>query len=293
MDEGENAFGLRRLVVEPSVFAGVGTWALEPSHAHYVRDVLRLRVGAELEVVDGEGRTGRAIIASIDRHGMRLEVSEVTRAPAPRGPRLRLIQGLGKGDKMDQVVRQATELGVWRISPVITERAVARGARAERWRTIADDAVRVSGRAFRPTIDPVVALGAVLAGSERRAAVSLCLAGNAPLGLRAFFGRGRRPTEARAAAGAAVGTGGGAGVGAGVGVGVGVGAGIEVGGSEEDLQTIEVLVGPEGGLSLGELRAAEVAGFTAVHLGPNILRTETAGPAAVAMIMLLAGGLDG
>ena len=196
---------------------------------------------------------------------------------------MRLIQGLGKGDKMDQVVRQATELGVWRISPVITERAVARGARAERWRTIADDAVRVSGRAFRPTIDPVVALGAVLAGSERRAAVSLCLAGNAPLGLRAFFGQGRRPTEARAAAGAAVGTGGGA----------GTTTGVEVGGAEEDLQTIEVLVGPEGGLSLGELRAAEVAGFTAVHLGPNILRTETAGPAAVAMIMLLAGGLDG
>jgi 16S rRNA (uracil1498-N3)-methyltransferase len=97
-----------------------------------------------------------------------------------------LIQGACKGDKMDGIVRDATELGVTRIIPAITARSVARpdAARADRWRRIAVEAARQCGRGDAPIIDaPVALLDALAPGCG--VTVALCLDPTAAIALGA------------------------------------------------------------------------------------------------------------
>ncbi len=241
---------MRRLVLPAgSLGAGPGPGlglTLPEELARYVQKVLRLELGAELAVGDGAGLRAVGRIVRSDRRGVELALGPVEAAEPPRPPHVVLVQAIGKGDKLDAVVRQATELGVDRIVPVLTERAVARHeARVERWRAIAEDAVRVSGRSRRPAIEPVVALEDLLA--RPRAPAAVVLAPDAGLRLRD--------------------------------------AALSLGGE------VEVLIGPEGGLAPEELTEAGQAGFTPVGLGPEVLRTETAGPAAVALLRFLGGAL--
>ena len=230
----------RRLIVDA---LAEGELRLTEEQAHYVRRVLRVAPPATLELCDGAGRVADATLVD----GGALTVHAVHEAPPPR-PHITLLQAVPKGDKMDTVVRQATELGVQRIVPVSTERVVARGrGRGSRWSGIAEDAIRVSRRAHRPKIEAVTPLHEVLSGP--RGDLSLCLALHpdaVPL--------------AEAAQGAP--------------------------------SRIEVLVGPEGGLTPDETQRARDAGFWVCHLGPHPLRTETAGPAVIAMLQLVVGALS-
>ena len=107
-------------------------------------------------------------------------------APRPSGYRalpIRLIQGLGKADKPDEVIRSGTALGVARVTLVHTERSVARplgeraAGRLDRWRRIAIEAARQSGRGDIPALEGPLELGEVL--SEPSAALRIVLAPDA------------------------------------------------------------------------------------------------------------------
>jgi 16S rRNA (uracil1498-N3)-methyltransferase len=238
----------RRLVV-PEASLREGALALSTELAHYVRDVLRLGPGAPLLLLDGAGGEAEAEVSAADKRAVTLAVGPVARCAPPR-PGLVLLQAVGKGDKMDQVVRQATELGVSRVVPVLTARAVARQeGRVERWRTIAEDAVRVAGHRHRPRIEPVTPLGAALAGAPEGLRLTLALDAAEPLAARL----------AAATPG----------------------------------PDVTLLVGPEGGLTPEEVAEARAAGFLAAHLGAGTLRTETAGPAVLAIVAFWAGRLGG
>lgn len=235
----------RRLIV-PRAILTPGEHALPPDLAHYLRDVLRLREGAPLSLTDGAGQLANAVVRSVGKKSAVITVQDVALAPPPPGPKITLFQGVGKGEKLDAVVKQATELGARRIVPVLSTRAVAeKSGRAERWRSIAEDAIRVGGRAWLPEISPVTPLPVVLA--ERRAELSLCGDGTAKISLREAF----KPAA-----------------------------------------EVELLIGPEGGWDGEEREAIERAGFLLVHLGPHTLRTETAGPAAVAIVAFALGAFD-
>lgn len=238
----------RRLVL-PAGTLLEGELDLPDSAAVHVRDVLRLGAGAALSLTDGEGTEADAELVATSKRGVRVRVGPLRSTPASATTALVLYQCVGKGEKVDHVVRQVSELGARVIVPVISARSVARReAKIERWRAIADDATRVSGRCFRPRVEPVVALDEVLA--RQRAPLALCLAGGAPVSLGALLDVPR-----------------------------GVPA------------TVEVLIGPEGGLDPAELEAAAAAGFSLAHLGEHTLRTETAGPAVVAILLYWAGAL--
>lgn len=231
----------RRLVVPAGTLAP-GARALAPELAHYVSKVLRLGEGAALRLYDGAGAVADAEVTQADKRSVTVRVGPVEVHPRPT-PALVLLQAVGKGDKMDQVVRQATELGVQRVVPVHTERAVARQEkRVERWRTIADDAVRVAAHPHRPVVDEVTPLATALATPP---GLGLVLALDAA-----------EPLKDR------------------------------LQGSPD---RVTVLVGPEGGLTSAEVAAAREAGFVAAHLGPRTLRTETAGPAVMAIVAFWAG----
>lgn len=239
----------KRLVV-PEGALTEGTVELDAGLSHYLKDVLRLDRGAALHLADGAGCEAPARVVEAHKRAVTVEVGPLSRVPRA-GLEVTLLQAVGKGDKMDAVVRQATELGVSRIVPVVSDRAVARlDKRVARWRTIAEDALRVCGRPYRPRIEEVTALHEAL--EPPRADLALVLAGHAAQPLAARLTAA--PSPARYA---------------------------------------ELLVGPEGGLTPEELARAEEEGFLGAHLGPYTLRTETAGPAAVALVLFWAGALGG
>lgn len=239
---------MRRLVV-PRALLSAGEAVLPEDLAHYVTKVLRLSVQTRLRLLDGEGGVAEATLVRAERRHAVVRIEAPARVPRP-APEIELVQAVGKGDKMDAVVRQATELGVSRIHPVLTARAVARqDKRLERWRTIAEDAVRVAGHPWRPEIQPVRPLDEALDSIEGGLRLVFALEGASPL------------AERLGAQGAA--------------------------------DRIVLLVGPEGGLTEDEVAGARDRGFVPAHLGARTLRTETAGPAVVAIVAFWAGRLGG
>jgi 16S rRNA (uracil1498-N3)-methyltransferase len=161
----------RRLFLPPERIAD-GRAALTAEASHYLRDVLRLAPGAEVELFDG---AGGAYPATVEEGfaGLRLG----PRREARPSLALWLLFALAKGEKMDLVVQKATELGATRLCPFGAERSVVRldqergQARTVRWRRIATEAARQCGRADVPEVaEPVplaTALAAVPAGFAR------------------------------------------------------------------------------------------------------------------------------
>lgn len=184
---------IRRVFLPPDQ-VGAGHAALTPEARHYLRDVLRLPPGAEVELFDGQGGAYPAAVEA-GYEGLRLGA----RREARPGLALWLLVALAKGEKMDLVVQKATELGAARVVPFAAERSVVRlepekgEARALRWRRIAAEAARQCGRADVPEVSAPCALPAALAAL--------------PAGMERFaFHPGGEPLPARgeaAAAGAA------------------------------------------------------------------------------------------
>ena len=135
---------------------------LSEEESRHLRDVLRLRAGDEAYVFDGEGREFACVVLEPGgrKESARLEVRGRAEAPSPESPLgLTLAVALLKGEKFDLVVQKATELGVARVAPVLTKRADVRprdvgdaSKRVERWRRLALEAAKQSGRARVPTV---------------------------------------------------------------------------------------------------------------------------------------------
>jgi 16S rRNA (uracil1498-N3)-methyltransferase len=210
--------------------------------AHYLCVVHRLEAGSAFVAFEPElGLEARGKLVHVERTRVTCELDEPV---AVRGGTLgvTLLQSTAKGDRIEQVVRGATALGVERIVLVVAERSVARPAdvRRERLRAIAIEAARQCGRGDLPPIDGPVPLATQLAESKAWSGLKLCLSPLATVPLVEHL-LGMTPGSPAV-----------------------------------------VLVGPEGGLSSDELTAAGEAGFVAAGLGPLTLRTELAAIAALA-----------
>ena len=144
---------------------------LGPEESHHVAVVLRLRPGAAIDLFDGEHRAYRGILETVGARSVTGRIVEtVDQVPAPY--RLRLFQGLPKGDGFDEVLEKGTELGVSAFVPVITERGVARipadreAARRKRWDRIVRAACEQCGRADLPTVAGPMTFDAALASLD-------------------------------------------------------------------------------------------------------------------------------
>ena len=231
-----------------------GLLPLTREDVHHLRDVLRLRVGESIELAfAGAVWTVRLDEVSERVSGTRAEqVTDV--APLAR---VTLAQGLARGEKMDAVVRQATELGVSRIVPFAAERSVVRldpgksSVRAQRWRRIAEGAAKQAHLTGIPEVsEPVETSGLPAALADTLMMFAWEEADGAPGIVEVIESAGDR------AAGG-----------------------------------VSVIVGPEGGISLEEAELLVDAGAWVVSLGPTILRTETAGVVAAALAVHALGGL--
>ncbi|MGK3959044.1 16S rRNA (uracil(1498)-N(3))-methyltransferase [Sorangium sp. So ce118] len=237
-----------------SIAAGV--IALPPEAASYVVRVHRLREGDRFVVFDPElGIEADATLESIGRRGAEARIDAPRPAALRPGRRVTWIQAVGKGDKMDAVVRDATELGATRIIPAISARSVARPAeeRSQRWRRIAVEAARQCGRGDAPRVDAPMSLAAALAaaGATEGGALGMCLDPYA-----------ETPLGARLAA---------------------LTPGMEA----------AFAVGPEGGFTPEELGICAALGFERVRLGALTLRTETVCAAALGALIAVSDARAG
>ena len=152
-----------RLYVSPEQLQGTRTLLDEAAHRHLVK-VLRLGGGTPLQLFDGHGAAIDAIIVSLGKASVEVELGQRHVVPGPACT-ITLLQALPRGERMDFVVQKTTELGVARIVPVQTRFSMVKPppGRNRRWRTIAEEAARQSGRADVPAIDECTELGAALA----------------------------------------------------------------------------------------------------------------------------------
>lgn len=227
---------------------------LSPEEGRHLARVLRLRRGARVRVFDGRGRQHEATVTGADPRRPVLRVGAPARAAAEPRVRVTLAVALLKGRKLDTVVRDATALGIADVVPLLADRAEAGGSEgvgarpAGRWRGIAVAAAKQCGRAVVPAIHPPATFRRFLE-DERRDAVRLLLVEPSAAG----------PDAAPADALDAVRNG------------------------PHPARAV-LAVGPEGGWTDGETRAAEAAGFRPLTLGRRTLRAETAPVAALAIL---------
>jgi 16S rRNA (uracil1498-N3)-methyltransferase len=161
----------------PLASTAAGVFPLPAEAATYVTRVHRLAVGDTFIAFDPERATeADAELVEITKRGAVARIGAPRPAAVLPARAVTLIQGACKGDKMDGIVRDATELGATRIIPAITARSVARpdAARADRWRRIAVEAARQCGRGDAPILDAPLALGAALAAAPADS-LRLCL----------------------------------------------------------------------------------------------------------------------
>lgn len=222
----------------------LGRLTLSPDALHYVTRVHRCQNGASLVLFDV--RAAREATAElVDARAGIVVVDRIDRAPQTRLP-VTVFWSVGKGDKPEQVVRDATVLGATRVVLMHTERGVARSdgaSRSERLLRVATDAARQCGRGDLPLIEGPVPFS-----------VASSAPGSDALRLVACLHPESRPLLAVLAE--ALGT--------------------QSAGTQGAKASVEVFIGPEGGLSPREIDSALEAGCVPVHLGPLVLRTETA-----------------
>lgn len=216
-----------------------------PREAHHALHVLRVRAGERVQLLDGLGQVIEAEVTRAARREVELQVLERRRIPPPER-RLALVVGLTKGAAFEDILQGITELGVAQLQPVWTRRVVVRlepeaiASKLEKWRWIAVDALKQSGRAWLPEVGAPEPLESWLDRSQgwdwqvygaleaTRGTLRARL-----LAYREAHG-GRLP------------------------------------------RTVAAYVGPEGDFTAEERAALDRAGAEGVSLGPHVLRSVTA-----------------
>jgi 16S rRNA (uracil1498-N3)-methyltransferase len=225
---------------------------LPPTAARHVQ-VLRMQPGHTLTLFNGEGGEFSAEVQHMGRSDVRVVVGEHRDVECEAAVQVHLAVGMPANERMDWLVEKATELGVHRITPLMTERSVVRltGERAEKkqahWQAIASSASEQCGRNRVPVIDIPERLDAWLARQTPQAHVVH--------GVLSLHASTQPLQDLRASAAVTP-------------------------------SAWVLLNGPEGGLTDAEDAAARAKGFAAVSLGERVLRAETAALGALALLAL-------
>ncbi|GGN28433.1 16S rRNA (uracil1498-N3)-methyltransferase [Actinoplanes campanulatus] len=222
------------------------SYTLDGPEGHHAATVQRLRVGETLILADGRGGTARAEVTAVGRGSVDVMVSAVGQEPAA-DPRLVVVQGIAKGDRGELAVQAMTEVGVDEILPWAASRSVAqwRGDRGFKARDKWTATAREAAKQARRSWLPLVTGDPDCSTKRVAARIS---------GAAAAFVLHEEATERLSTA------------------------------ALPEQGDIVMVVGPEGGISDAELEIFREAGATPVRLGTAVLRTSTAGVAALAVL---------
>lgn len=232
--------------------AAAATARLDAEESRHLAQVLRLSAGDEIGVFDGKGREFRARVERIERDGADVRLIEEIAAATEPAVGLTLAQSVLKGEKMDDVVRDATMMGVSAIEPIITDHTAARmkaGRAPQRWRRIAIASAKQCGRAVVPVIGVGRGFGDWLAQDRAPLRLLLVEPSASVEGHPVSTLAGDRPASA------------------------------------------SLLVGPEGGWSGEEIDHAMRAGCVPVTLGRRTLRADAVATIAIGVLQFVWGDL--
>lgn len=223
---------------------------IEGSDLNHMKNVLRMRVGEQVKVNDGNNRSYFCEVAAYEEKAARLRIVEEMCADTELPCHIYLFQGLPRQEKMELIVQKCVELGVYEIIPVFMKRCIVKldekkgKKKAERWQQISESAAKQAGRGIIPRVSEPVSYKEALRMSEGLDVVLLPyeLAGNMEETKKAI-------------------------------------ASIIPG------RSVGIFIGPEGGFEKEEAEAAICAGAKEITLGRRILRTETAGLSILSVLM--------
>lgn len=240
---------------------------LDGEEGRHAAKVARIGVGEQILLTDASGSQVLAEVTAARKEALDLRLLADPSAPVQRSPRLTLVQALATGGRDEQAVESATELGVDRVVPWQAQRSVAvwRGEKLRkgraRWESTVRAAVKQCRRPGIPVVDEPASTRDLVEDVRRRTAAGalvLVLHEQESVGLMTLADHLRAMGE-------------------------------RSGDDEPVAGEIVIVVGPEGGIGDDELTALREAGARSVLLGPEVLRSSTAGPAAIAVLSALVG----
>lgn len=227
---------------------------LTGAEARHLQRVMRKGIGDPVEIADGKGRFYQGTILQIDGQRVVGRIDDQVIRDVEPGVRLVLCQALPKGDKMEEIIRKGTEVGVSAFVPFIARRSISRPdakdaeKKRHRWQRISEEASKQAGRSVIPDISSVTdwaGLGRIIAGDP----ALIAWEGEDSRGVRSVL------------------------------------AGLHS-------ETIYLIIGPEGGFDPEEVKEGVDGGMLSVSLGPRIMRTETAGPVLAALALYALGEME-
>lgn len=245
-----------KIFVSPGEISDATIDITNPGDVHHLTRVLRVKCGDELEISDGVKWEYVTRIEEIEKDRIVCRIED--RQAHSREPKTRvtLYQGFPKGAKMDTIIQKCVELGAHEIVPVYMDRSIVTDTgkgekKAERWQKIADEAATQCRRGIRPNIAVSEKASKIFNSIVKHKLIVLPYENEEGRSLKDALADFRKNHPEDAEKGA----------------------------------DIALIIGPEGGFSDKEVACFREAGAEVVTLGKTILRTETAGPAALAMIM--------
>ena len=233
---------------------GRGTAVITDADADHIR-VLRMKLGDELIVCDGEGNDHRCRISRFSDGEVTADVLSSAPCPAEPSVRCTVLAGLPKGERADYIVQKCTECGASEIVFFLSKRCVARpdekslSKKLQRFQRIAEEAAKQSGRGIIPQVSAV---------GDFAGALDIAVKTELPLFL---YETGERVTLKSA---------------------------IE---SSPGIKSAAIITGPEGGFERFEAELAAAVGIRLCAMGPRILRCETAPVAALTALMYATGNM--
>ncbi len=238
--------------VDPSVI-GEGKVRITGADLNHMKNVLRMKAGEAVLISDGTGKDYNCQVEGYTEGEGILQILSESEDSRELPSGIWLFQGLPKSDKMEVIIQKAVELGAAGVIPVATRNAVVKldakkaEAKVRRWQAIAESAAKQSKRSYIPQVEMVMSLKEAFSYIEEQN-FDLCLI---PYELEKGMD-GIKQVLNRLAPG----------------------------------QQIAVFIGPEGGFDEDEIKLALEKNVIPVSLGKRILRTETAGPAILALLMM-------
>lgn len=240
---------MQHFFVTPAQVKGENIY-IEGSDVNHIKNVLRMKIGEELQISDGNNRKYLCAIKGMTMEEVCLVIKEEMLADNELPSKIYLFQGLPKSDKMELIVQKAVELGAYEIIPVATKRAVVKldekkaSKKVERWNSIAESGAKQSGRNRIPEVKSVLSF---------KEAIQYAMDLDVVL-IPYELAEGMQETK-------------------------------DIIASIQPGQSIGIFIGPEGGFETEEVEYAMEQGIRPITLGKRILRTETAGLTTLSILM--------
>lgn len=223
---------------------------IDEEQTKHIEKVLRLKLGEEVQVFDGCGREYTVVLTAKEGRCLIGNIIDEQTAVPPK-VRVKLVQGIAKGDKMDTIIQKAVEVGCSGIIPVTTRYTVVQlekdraVQKVVRWQTIAREACKQSRRSVVPEIKPVVRYNQLF--DQLKGNTIILYENEDHISLRTVVQQMKS--------------------------------------SSPEVGEVNLLIGPEGGFSEDEVNLARQYGAQSAGLGKYILRTETAGLVAASIVL--------